>query len=90
MASFVNNQTGLTQHLFCLINPGLIKQKLTAQNPSVLFDQTWLVQAKTDEKLTSGGAALRNAKKSQDTPFYLPPSICRQGNYVLNMYQLPV
>ncbi len=35
-----------------------IKQKLTARSPSVLFDQTWLDQAKTDGKLTSGGAAL--------------------------------
>ena len=62
MASFVNNQTGLTQLQFCLISPGLIKQKLTAQNLSVLFDQTWLDQAKTDGKLTSGGAALHGIK----------------------------
>ncbi len=58
MGSFVNNQTGLTRLQFCLINPGLIKQKLTSQNPSVLIDQTWLDQAKTNGKLTGGGAAL--------------------------------
>ncbi len=48
----------LTVLQFCLINPGLINQKLTAQNMSVLFDQTWLDQAKIAGKLTSGGAAL--------------------------------